>query len=163
MKTLLAIIIVSNFAVAAYSQTKTNASPLLTWKFQAPVDGSYERGWVYGLLSFESIEIDGNRFRYRIFSDSIGTRLPDYKGKIIQFPDHMWLSHRKVPDADRVSGLLTNHPVLWTYEAFEHWKKTGEIDPMGILYWNEPLLGRIPATNRSEMFRQVRAAVRDNR
>jgi len=160
MKALLVIILFS-FAVAGHSQSNTNAAPLLTWKFQAPVDGRYcpqSGGW----FAYENIAIEGNRFHYFITSDSLGHRNPDYRGKIIQFPDHIWLDHRKVPNADRVPGLLANHPVLWTYEAFDHWKKTGEIDPTGILYRSKPQIVCDPATNRNEMFRQVRSALRSN-
>jgi hypothetical protein len=165
VKTFLIIIIFSIFVLAGHSQNNTNAAPSLTWKFQPPVNGSYAWGWTEGLLASENIEIEGNYFRYFILSDSIsiGHRIPIYKGKIIQFADHVWLKNRKIPNPDRVSGLLTNRPVIWTCEAFDRWKKTGEIDPMGILYRWEPVIPRDPATNRNEMFRQVRAAIRDNR
>jgi len=161
-KTLLITIILSTFAVAGHSETNTNAAPTLTWKFQAPVDGMYGPLSTAGCFAYENIEIEGNHFRYFITSDCLGGN-PDYKGKIIQFNDHIWLDHRKMPSPDWVSGLLTNRPVLWTYEAFDHWKKTGQIDPMGILYRSEPLIARDPATNRNEMFRQVRATIQSSR
>ena len=162
MKALLAILILSSFTSAARFQTNTNAAPLLTWKFQAPVDGSYGPASTAGWFAWENIVIESNRFHYFVTSDCLGGN-PNCKGKIIPFCDHICLDHAKMPDPDRVSGLLTNRPVLWTYEAFDHWKKTGEINPMGILYRREPFIPRDPATNRNEMFRQVRAAVRDNR
>jgi hypothetical protein len=163
VRTLLIIVIFSSFAVAGHSQTNTNAAPLSTWKFQAPLDGSYSQESTPGLMAYEVIEIEGNHFRYFIVSDSIGHHIPIYKGRIIQFPDHIWFNLRKMRDPDRVSGLLTNRPVIWTCEAFDHWKKTGEIDPMGILYRSEPQIMRDPATNPAEMFRQVRAVLQNGR
>jgi hypothetical protein len=163
MKALLAIIILSSFAVAGHSQSNTNAAPLLTWKFQAPVDGRYCPQSTGGWFAYENIEIEGNHFHYFVTSDCMGPGNPNYKGKIIRFNDRICLDHRKVPNPDLVPGLLTNRPVLWTYDAFEQWKKTGEINPMGILYLSQPQIVRDPATNRNEMFRQVRATIQSSR
>src|SRR5689334_4581626 len=112
MKALFIIVIFSGFALAAHSQTNTNAAPSLTWKFQTPVNGIYGPASTAGWFAYESVVIESNRFHYFVTSDCMGPGNPNYKGKITQFPDHICLDHPKMPDPDRVSGLLTNRPVL---------------------------------------------------
>lgn len=162
MKALLAILAVYNIGVAGYSQTNTNAPLSLTWKYHLPISGSYRPEPSVGFFAGEVIEIKSNKFHYTQFTDDLGFRVPDCEGQIFQFSDHVFFDHRKIPSPDRVSGLLNNHPVLWTYEAFHNWKKTGEIDPMGILFWRQPEIKRDAVTNRSEMIRQLRSAMRTN-
>lgn len=161
MKALLAILAIYSVGVAAHSQSNTNAAPLFTWKARPPLSGCYMPEGP-GLLAGEILDIKSNRFRYTWFTDSIPFHAPDYTGNIIEFSDHIFFDHCKIPSPDRVSGLLDDRPVLWTYEAFNNWKRTGKIDPTGILYWNQPETKRDPLTNRIEMVRQLRQAMRIN-
>ena len=126
--------------LAAASCAHTDTHPLawpLTWQPRPPPDGQYEPDHRFEWYAGEQIRIQGTHFHYTRFHDVVGVGWAS-EGTLNVFPDHVVLNGAKVLNPYRISGLLTNHPVLWTQQGFEQWTNNGSIDPMEILYLSHP-------------------------
>jgi len=102
----------------------------------APAFGLYgpwrdkdKTGWYGG----ELITITNATFNYTTFSDVAGKR-PEYSGALLVLTDHIYLNHPGVPYPYRVAGVADGVPVLFTWEGYEQWKKTGKVFELNILY-----------------------------
>ena len=146
MRTLLAI---TFFVVLGFTGYAQKTAPV-SWKLQPPTSGLYgpdpSQRWYTG----ELVRIDGTNFHYTRFTDVAGSPVPAYTGRVVLYGDHIYLDHPGVPYPYRISGLLTNRPVLWTWEGYEQWKKTGKIDELGILYLEKPRVEQGAAANGSQ-------------
>src|SRR5262245_31881171 len=120
MKAILIVTVISCLRIATNAQEATNAQSSAVWKPQPPSNGFYELESKYHLFSGEEIKIDGTNFHYRFFSDVIEDN-HDYTGAVVQLKDHILLDHPKVRNPERVSGVLSNRPVLWQWESYELW------------------------------------------
>ncbi|HZV35079.1 MAG TPA: hypothetical protein VFB72_10950 [Verrucomicrobiae bacterium] len=85
----------------------------------------------------ELIVITNASFRYTTFSDVVGKR-PEYSGTVSVFKDHIYLNHPGIPYPYRVAGVADGVPVLFTWEGFEQWKKTGKVFELNVLYLQKP-------------------------
>jgi hypothetical protein len=138
MKTPAGIAILLGLGVLAYAQQSHRAVVSVSWKLQPPVSGRYvpdpSKSWFAG----EIVQIDGTNFHYTQFTDVGSARVPDYRGRVLIFKDHIYLDHPGMAYPYRISGLLTNRPVIWTWKGYEQWRKSGEIDELDILYLEIP-------------------------
>jgi hypothetical protein len=85
----------------------------------------------------ETITLTNASFRYTTFSDVVGNHR-DYSGKVSIFKDHIFLDHPGMPFPYRVAGLADGVPVLFTWEGYEQWKKTGKVFELNVLYLQKP-------------------------
>ena len=162
MRVLFAIVILGWFQSAVHAQTGTNAEPTKTWKPQPLASGLYEPDPKNLWFAGELIKIDGTNFHYTYFTDVIvvGTPTPNYTGTVVQLKDHILLGHPKIPNPHRISGVLSNRPVLWVWDGHQEWRRLGlNPKPDELLYMrpvkvepNGAANGRQPgrsATNRT--------------
>jgi len=128
MKALLAIVTSGYLQAAIDAQAATNAQSAAVWKPQPLANGLYEPDPRHRSFAGELIGIQGTNFHYTRFTDVLGVPTPNYTGTIVQVKDHVLFNHPKVPNPERISGVLCNRPVLWEWESYDLWKRLG-VDP----------------------------------
>ena len=137
MKALFAIIVFGYLGNASDAQEATNAQSSVDWKPQALSSGIYEPDRECYWFAGEVIRIDGTNFYYHHFTD-VPPFSSDYTGAVVQLKDHILLDHPKVPSPERISGLLSNRPVLWVWDGYQEWKRLGlNPNPSELLYLRE--------------------------
>ena len=137
MRALFAIIVFGLLQTASDAQQATNAQSSVAWKPQALASGIYEPDSKYRWYAGEVIEIDGTNFQYHHFTDvpPPPSDYTNYTGAVVQLKDHIMLDHPKVPNPERISGLLSNLPVLWVWDGYQQWKRWGgNPGPKEVLY-----------------------------
>jgi hypothetical protein len=109
--------------------------PIAKFVLAPPALGTYKpwrdpkERWYAG----EIIILTNSSFHYIKFSDVVG-RHRDYSGTLSIFKDHIYLNHPDVPYPYRIAGVADGVPVLFTWEGYEQWKKTGKVFELNILY-----------------------------
>jgi hypothetical protein len=133
----LAILMLLTLACHAGQRSSDGMIPVAKFVVSTPASGLYgpwrdakdQTKWYAG----ELITVTNSSFRYTTFSDVVGKR-PDYSGTVSVFKDHIYLDHPGVPYPYRVAGVADGTPVLFTWEGYEQWKKTGKVFMLNVLY-----------------------------
>jgi hypothetical protein len=151
MRALLAIIVFGHLQSATHAQLATNVQSSVAWKPQALSNGLYEPDPRISWFAGELIRINGTNFHYGYFTDVLGVPTPDYTGTVVQLKDHILLNHPKVPNPERISGVLSNRPVLWVWDGYQEWKRLGlDPKPDEVLYLRTTKAERGGPANRSQ-------------
>jgi hypothetical protein len=151
----------------SFDMIRTSAIPLLMgfllgcaphrtvqWRPQALANGLYEPDPKESWFAGELITINGTNFHYGYFTDVLGVPRPDYAGTIVQLKDHILLEHPKVPNPERISGVLSNRPVLWVWDGYQEWRRLGlDPKPHELLYLRPVKVEPNGAANGSQPFR----------
>ena len=133
MKTNLLFVLVLCLSVACGVKQKPKSANAVR-----PPDGIYGPNPAIAWFAGEVIDITGDDFHYEYFSDCLPGP-PPLTGRIKVLEDHIHLDHPNVPNPERIADVLDGKPVLWTKNAYQLWKTTGEIDEIGILYFRSPV------------------------
>lgn len=84
------------------------------------------------------ITFSGDSFHYKYFTDALSDDRPEVRtgldGVVRYFPSYLELTYPNGKKAYYVVGYMNRKRVLWDWDAYWHWKQTGEIDELGILY-----------------------------
>ena len=108
-----------------------------TIKAVKPPDGVYGPNPKMAWYAGEVVTIKGDTFHWKFFTDALPGP-PDRTGSIKVFKDHILLDDPKVPNPERIADVINGVPVLWTKDAYQSWKKTGEADWVcGLLYFHQ--------------------------
>jgi hypothetical protein len=111
--------------------------PVAKFVLSAPASGTYSP-WrdpkdQIKYFAGELISITNSSFHYGTFSDVPDTRV-HYSGSVSVFKDHIYLDHPGIPYPYRVAGVADGVPVLFTWEGYEQWKKTGKVFELNVLF-----------------------------
>jgi hypothetical protein len=104
------------------------------------------KSWFAGSI----IEIKGDRFHYRYFTDVADDDRPEVKegldGSVRYFASYIELTYPDGRKSYHVLSMLDGRHVLWDWAAFEQWKRSGYIKELGILFEEKTAPNQAPQT-----------------